>query len=165
MVFGRGKGTAGFTVRETKDAEGTQGLEAEFEVAAPRALLLDLLWDTKNFPELFPEVLEVHVLATEGERMSVEYAVDAVLKRVRYRLERTRDREAGVIAWRETGGDLKRVRGEWRMAEAAGGTHLTYRAFVAVGYFVPTSVVRDVAMRKVGEMVERVRRVAEARVS
>jgi len=85
-----------------------------------------------------------------------------VLKEVRYTLRRTLDRSSRSITWREIGGDLRRVRGSWRVESGPepGQSRVTYAAFVDVGRFVPTALVRDLAMRKVSEMAERIRRVA-----
>ena len=151
---------AGVRGTEVRDDEGTRGLEVRFDVDAPRDAVLDLLWDPAHFPELYPEIESVAILERDDRRMRAEYRVNAVVKRVRYELERTLDRESGTLRWRELGGDLRKVRGEWRVDARGSGSTLTYRAFVDVGYFVPTALVRDLAMAKLGEMVARVQRVA-----
>jgi carbon monoxide dehydrogenase subunit G len=151
----------GTAARDVTDEAGTKGLEAEFDVDVPPDALLEVLWAPANFARLFPDIKEARVVAGERDTLDIAYRVDAVVKELRYVLRRTRDRGARTIAWREIGGDLKRVRGGWRI-EPAGrdGSRVTYRAFVDVGWFVPVALVRDGAKRKLGEMVERVRRVA-----
>ena len=55
------------------------------------------------------------------------------------------------------------MRGGWRVVaseRAWSASRVTYTAFVDVGRFVPTALVRDGAKRKLAEMVQRVRRVA-----
>ena len=67
------------------------------------------------------------------------------------------------ILGRDFSGDLRRVRGAWRVEPSDDGSsssRVTYSAYVDVGRFVPTALVRDVAMRKMNEMVTRVRAVA-----
>jgi hypothetical protein len=56
------------------------------------------------------------------------------------------------------------VRGGWQLQDGAtpSTTRATYRAFVDPGRFIPTALVREVAKRKLGEMVTRVRTVAKA---
>ena len=147
-------------VREVVDEVGTKGLEATFEVDVPAEVLLDALWDVTQFPRLFPDVKHTRVLRRAEDELDVEHEIDAVLRRVRYVLRRTRDRARGRISWMELSGDLRRVRGGWQVTPTEKGCHVVYTAFVDVGRFVPTSVVRDLAMRKIDEMIARVSRVA-----
>jgi hypothetical protein len=151
-------------MRDVVDREGTKGLEAVFEVDVPPDELLCLLWAPIHFRRLFPDIEDVRVIKDGGETLEVAYRIDAVVRKVGYVLLRTRDQAARTITWREIGGDLRRVRGSWRIEPSAGpGTsEVTYQAFVDVGRFVPTALVRDAGKRKLGEMVERVRKVAVA---
>jgi carbon monoxide dehydrogenase subunit G len=148
--------------RDVTDEAGTKGLEAVFEIDVPPGALLDILWSPAHFGRLFPDIKEARVVAEEGSKLEVAYRVDAVVREVNYVLRRTLDRDAGTITWREIGGDLKRVRGSWRIAPAErdGASRVTYTAFVDIGRFVPTALVRDGAKRKLDEMIQRVRRVA-----
>jgi hypothetical protein len=150
------------STRDVTDPEGTKGLEAIFEVATLPDVLLELLWAPANFGRLFPDIKEARVVAGEGVTLDIAYRIDAVIREVSYVLRRTLDREARTILWREIGGDLRRVRGGWKLEPSAqtGATLITYTAFVDVGRFVPTALVRDGAKRKLGEMIARVRRVA-----
>lgn len=147
-------------VREVVDEVGTKGLEATFDVDVPEESLLDTLWDVALFPRLFPDLKHTRVLRREENALEVEHEIDAVIRRVRYVLRRTRDRARGVISWVELSGDLRRVRGGWRVTPTERGSHVVYTAFVDVGRFVPTSLVRDLALRKIDEMIARVSRVA-----
>jgi ribosome-associated toxin RatA of RatAB toxin-antitoxin module len=149
-------------VREVVDDVGTKGLEAAFDVEVAPDALLATLWSVAHFPKLFPDVKEARVLRDAGDVLDVEFRIDAVLAQLRYVLRRTLDRTTRTIAWREIGGDLRRVRGSWRVeaTDDVGRSRVTYSAFVDPGRFVPTRLVRDLALRKVDEMAERVRRVA-----
>lgn len=149
-------------VREVVDEVGTKGLEAAFEVEVAPDTLVATLWSVAHFPRLFPDVKESKVIRDAGDELDVAYRIDAVLKEVRYVLRRALDRATRTISWREIGGDLRRVRGSWRIEETgdAGRSRVIYSAFVDPGRFVPTRLVRDLAMRRVDEMAERVRRVA-----
>jgi carbon monoxide dehydrogenase subunit G len=148
--------------RDVTDDEGTKGLETIFEVDVPPDPLLAVLWAPANFGRLFPDVREVRVVADRGPILDVAYRVDALIREVSYVLRRTLDREARTISWREIGGDLRRVRGGWRVEPSArpGASRVTYRAFIDIGRFVPTSLVRESGKRKLAEMVSRVRRLA-----
>jgi carbon monoxide dehydrogenase subunit G len=149
--------------RDATDEAGTKGLEAIFRVDVPPDALLEVLWSTANFGRLFPDLKEVKVLAGAGDELDVSYRVNVVIKEIGYVLRRNCDRTARTITWREIGGDLKRVRGSWALEPMNDGrsSQATYRAFVEVGRFVPTGMVRDAAKKKLDEMIERVRRVAK----
>jgi ribosome-associated toxin RatA of RatAB toxin-antitoxin module len=150
------------SARDVTDDEGTKGLETVFEVDVLPDPLLEILWAPANFRRLFPDVKEVRVLADEGTTLDVAYRVDAMIREVSYTLRRTLDREARTIQWRELGGDLRRVRGGWRLEPSArpGASRVTYRAFIDIAKIVPTGLVRESAKRKLGEMVTRLRSVA-----
>ena len=154
------------SVRDVTDEVGTKGLEATFQVDVPPEALLELVWSPDNFPRLFPEVREARVLRSDGDSLEVEFRVHAVIKEIKYTTRRTLDRAKGTITWREISGDLKRVRGGWHIQAGPrpGTSRATYRAFVEVGRFVPTGLVREGAKRKLKEMVERVRAVAAGEV-
>jgi carbon monoxide dehydrogenase subunit G len=153
----------GTVVRDVTDEAGTKGLEAEFEVDVPPDALLDVLWSPEHFGRLFPDIKEARVIGGEGATLDVAYRIDAVVRELGYVLRRTLDRGARTITWREIGGDLRRVRGGWRIDPAGSdrASRVTYQAFVDVGWFVPAGLVRDGAKRKLGEMVTRVRAVAK----
>ncbi len=161
-------GGAGHAVTDVTDDEGTKGLQVTFDVGVPPAPLLEILWSPAHFGRLFPDIEEARVMRDAGTSLDVEYRVNAVVRKVRYVLRRTLDREARTITWREIDGDLRRVRGSWLVGAAdetdpgPARSRVTYSAFVDVGRFVPTALVRDGAKRKLGEMVERVSRVAVA---
>jgi carbon monoxide dehydrogenase subunit G len=146
--------------RDVTDSEGTKGLEAVFQVDVPPDDLLGILWAPANFTRLFPDIKEARVVSDGGATLDVAYRIDAVVRTLGYVLRRTLDRDARAITWREIGGDLRRVRGGWRIEPSGSGSRVTYAAFVDVGRFVPTALVRDGAKRKLGEMVQRVRSVA-----
>ena len=148
--------------RDVRDEEGTRGLEAVFRVEVPPDALLEVLWSPANFGRLFPDIKEARVIGGEGDSLDIQYRVDAVVREVSYVLRRSRDREERTITWREIGGDLRRVRGGWRIEPLDDGraSLVTYRAFVSVAMFVPTALVREGAKRKLAEMVARVRTLA-----
>jgi ribosome-associated toxin RatA of RatAB toxin-antitoxin module len=150
-------------VEQATDSAGTKGLRARFVVQADPGRLLALLWNTEHFPRLYPDIREVRVLR-DGSMphpwQEVAYRVNAVVKEVRYVLRRELDPTARTISWRELSGDLARVRGAWAVSPQGEASLLSYEAFVDIGWFVPTRLVRDGAMKKMTETAERIRRVA-----
>lgn len=163
----------GPVVSEERSTTGEQGIDdikglhATFVVAGAPDVVLQTLWDVEKFPEMFPDIEEMHVRAREESRIDVEFFVDAVVKKARYTLRREIQREARTIRWREVGeGDVRTIRGSWTVRQTADPEHslVLYASFVDVGVFVPTSLVRDLALKKVDELATRVRTaVARAR--
>lgn len=147
------------STEEGEGKAGIKGLRASFYVAAPRERVLQTLWDVDRFLEIFPDIQSLDVLARRKSGVDAKFTVDAVLAKVSYTLRRELDVEKGLISWHEIGGDLRAVRGSWRVekTEIEGVTKVTYASFVDVGRFVPEAMVRDLAIGKVTEMAERVR--------
>ncbi|RYG79221.1 hypothetical protein EON77_09465 [bacterium] len=152
------------SVREAVNADGIKGIEARFVVDVPPDALVEILWDIRNFGRLFPDIEKVEKVGGSGDSLELAYRINAVVKKFSYVVRRTVDRAARTITWREISGDFKAVRGGFRVEphEAPGKSRVTYGAFVEVGRFVPTSLVRDVAMRKMDEMIGNVKRAAVA---
>ncbi len=149
-------------LKKVKDEAGTRGLEGTFYIGVPPDTILEILFDPENFRALYPSVKSIEVLARTESSVDVAFCVDAVLKEVRYVIRRSVDRQTRTIEWHELSGDLKRVRGGWKVEPTDNPqvSKLTYSAFVAVSFFVPTHLVAVGAARKMDEMVGQVRRVA-----
>lgn len=142
------------------DVDDVKGLKAAFFVAAPPDQVLETLWDVKRFRQIFPDIKSLEVLAERGDSsVDAKFFVDAVFKDVSYTLRRDVDRKARVITWKSIGGDLKVVRGSWMVLPTSDPavSKVVYTSFVDIGSFVPTGMVRDVAMGKVNQMAARVR--------
>ncbi len=138
--------------------DGVNGLRATFDVSAPPDVVLETLWDVSRFRSIFPDIHSLDVLARRDAEVDARFTVDAVLATVSYTLRRHVDREHRVVSWKNIGGDLKTVRGSWTVRpDGKGGSAVAYESFVDVGTFVPTGLVRDIAMKKVNEMAGRVR--------
>ena len=139
---------------------GVKGLRATFRVAAPPDVVLSTLWDVHRFRSIFPDIKSLDVVGERTDEVDAKFTVDAVLSTVTYILRRDVDRQARVVAWKNIGGDLKLVRGAWSVSPVAGDdavSEVVYTSFVDVGTFVPTGMVRDIAMSKVEQMAMRVR--------
>lgn len=143
--------------------EGIRGAKATFVVKGDRDAVLATLWDVEAFPEIFPDIDSMKVLHKAKHRIDVRFEVDAVVTKAAYTLRRQLDEEKGVIRWREVGeGDVKHIRGSWSVEPLGEGySRVVYASYVDVGYFVPTSAVRDVAIKKIDELAERVRGAVE----
>lgn len=147
--------------------DGVKGLRAVFDVQGDADACIDTLWDVRRFRTIFPDVKSLAVLAPTPEKvptatqLEVKFVVDAVLQETSYTLRRTVDRGARKIEWQRIAGDVPTIRGSWSVTPVSlpdrTVARVTYTSFVDVGYFVPTGMVRDVAMGKVNEMAARVR--------
>ena len=135
-----------------------------------RCMLLD---PAGKFRSIFPDIKTLEVvsppatsladprLATATE-LDVKFFVDAVFKDATYTLRRRVDREKRSVTWHSIAGDVAVARGSWSVVAVPVGlgppvSRVTYTSFVDVGYFVPTGMIRDVALGKVAEMAKRVR--------
>ena len=146
------------STKAREDQAGIKGLKAHFLVNAPQKKVLETLWDVKRFRAIFPDIKKLEVSAATETKVVAAFYVDAVVKKLSYTLDRRFDRKGGVIYWRELAGDLKYVRGRWIVEKVSEKvSRVTYLSFVDVGTFVPTGMYRDLAMKKVNEMVGRVR--------
>jgi uncharacterized membrane protein len=154
-------------VQEVEASDGVKGLKASFQVDQPRDVVFALLDDLEAFPKIFPNIKEIKVLKTEGESREVYFKVDAVLAEAEYVLRRSsrRGEAKDSITWELVSGDPKVVRGSWTLIDGPtpGTTKLLYQSYVDVAAAVPTSVVRDLALRQVEDMADRIRTHAAAR--
>lgn len=139
-----------------------KGLRARFLVHAPRERVLATLWEIERFQEIFPDFRHVEVIGRGPNRVDARFVVEIPLATVTYDLRRELDLEGGHIRWQEIGGDLRAVRGAWRVEPTAHPdlVRVTYESYVDVGRFVPEALVRDLAIAKIGEVATRVRHAA-----
>ena len=151
--------TAAPVVEPLTAPDDTKGLRATFLVSAPPDLVLETLWDVKRFRQIFPDIEALEVLAERPGSVDARFTVDAVLAKVSYTLRRDVDRGARSVRWTAIDGDLKSVHGSWQVASTEDPlvSRVTYTSFVDVGYAVPSGLVRDTALKKVDQMVGRVR--------
>jgi hypothetical protein len=138
---------------------GFPGLRACFVVPATRERIWAALLDYQHFPEIFPDIDKIHVLDHDAQGATVEFWVDAVLRKYHYVLYRHYEKPGWRLTWRRLSGDLQRIEGSWEVRETPWrGVHLlVYESYVQVGGVIPTSLVRWGAMRKARAMGERLR--------
>lgn len=150
---------------EEVSKRGIKGVRACFELPHKPELIIDMMWDVDQFSKLFPDILELRLVASHENSQDVHYRVDAVYKEVKYTLRRIRnDRDNGSdIEWQMLNGDLRNIIGAWRITESGeSGCSVVYESYVDASVLVPTAMIRKVAKTKVREMVDRVRRAASA---
>jgi ribosome-associated toxin RatA of RatAB toxin-antitoxin module len=126
---------------------------ASADVAMSAQECFDALTDFERLPEWQRAIKEVTVLERDeqGRGSVVEYAVDAGVKTVRYRLRQTYD-EPWKLASEYLGGDFRDFCGEWRLRPRDGRcTHVELDLRIDPGRFVPgflRKAIREVVMRR-----------------
>lgn len=150
---------------EEVSKRGIKGVRACFDLPHTPELIIDMMWDVDKFSKLFPDILELRLVASHENSQDVHYRVDAVYKEIKYTLRRTKNqRDNGAdIEWQMLNGDLRNIIGAWRITQSGeSGCSVVYESYVDASVLVPTSMIRKVAKTKIREMVDRVRRAASA---
>lgn len=132
----------------------------EVEVPASPAACFGVLTDYEHMPEWQSRVVDCRVLARDDDGLAteVEYAIDAMLRSVRYRL-RHLYRPPGWIGSEYLGGDLKRFEGEYAFHERdAGTTRVEFRLSIDAGLRVPGPIARMLNETVMGRSLEDLRR-------
>ena len=117
------------------------------EIAASPEHCFDALTDFEHLPQWQRAVRSVQVLEHDGRGRGtiVEYAVDAGVKTVRYRLRQVYD-EPRRLASEYLGGDFRDFRGEWRFSPLpSGGTCAELDLCIDPGRLVPRTLRRAIA--------------------
>jgi coenzyme Q-binding protein COQ10 len=123
------------------------------EIAASPQRCFDALTDFERLPEWQGAVRSARVIErdAEGRGSVVEYAVDARVKTVRYRLRQVYDAPRRVSC-RYLGGDFRDFSGEWRFLALDGGrTRAELDLRIDPGRLVPRplrSAISDAVMRR-----------------
>lgn len=115
----------------------------DIEVAAAPADCFAVLTDYAHMPDWQSRVCECRVLETDerGRGSVVEYAIDAKLRVVRYRLRHTYD-EPTEIGSQYLGGDFREFAGDYHFAARNGATCVTFRLRIDPGFRIPGRVVQ-----------------------
>jgi ribosome-associated toxin RatA of RatAB toxin-antitoxin module len=106
------------TIRGERTVEIDAAVERVFAIAA----------DIDRAPEWQPSLVDVEVLARDGDRRatSVETESDAKVRTIRSRLSFVYE-EFTAITWDQETGDVKALRGWWRLEDLGSGrTRATY---------------------------------------
>ena len=102
--------------------------ERTVEIEAPVVRVFEIAADIERAPSWQQSLQDVEVLERDGERRatSVETESDAKVRTIRSRLRFVYE-EFTAITWDQVHGDVKALRGWWRLEDLGGGrTRATY---------------------------------------
>jgi polyketide cyclase/dehydrase/lipid transport protein len=135
----------------------------EIDIAALREDCFAVLTDYESMPEWQSNVKECRVLGSDdaGWACEVEYAIDAKLRTVRYRLRHLYD-EPGWVGSEYLGGDFRHFEGDYRLDATGAGTHVTFRLRIDPGLRVPGRVARMLNEAVMGRALEDLKERVEA---
>lgn len=152
-------------VKTVKHPDGFSGLRASFTVAAGRERIWAVLVDYANFPQFFPDIDKLRVLAQDQDGAQLEFWVNAIVAHYHCVLSRRYDAPGRRLTWTRIGGDFKRLEGSWEIRDTPrpGVSLLVYESYVDIGGMIPMALVRLEAMRKAREMGKRLQHWIEGR--
>jgi hypothetical protein len=97
-----------------------------------------------------------------GSHGKVAFALDMMIRTVRYTLEYTYDPPRGA-RWRLVEGDIKSVEGSYRFDPAGDGTEATCSQSVDIGFWIPGPIRRMAEAKALRDSVEEFRKAVETR--
>jgi ribosome-associated toxin RatA of RatAB toxin-antitoxin module len=121
-----------------------------------------VLTDYESMPEWQSTVCECRILSRDerGRGSIVEYAIDARLRVVRYRLRHHYD-EPGWIGSEYVDGDFREFGGDYRFARANSHTDVTFKLKIDPGFRVPGPVAKMLGQAVMGKSLQDVKRRVE----
>lgn len=129
-------------------------------INAPAERIFDIITDYEKYPEFLPEVKAVRVTGKGTPQTDVHYEVD-VMKRIKYTVRMKEERPRSVSWTFVTGEVMKDNKGSWTLEPQGDKTHVTYQLEMALGAFVPKSIVNALAETQLPKMLEAFKQRAE----
>jgi ribosome-associated toxin RatA of RatAB toxin-antitoxin module len=133
----------------------------------PPAQVYAVVTDYASYPRIIPEFTGAKVLREDGNLVRVEFRARVVVE-VRYVLDVVHDRERFTTSWTFVEGEVVSDSvGGWSLRAEGDGTHVTYRAGMAIKAPLPKFVINKVSNALMGtsipNMFRAVEREAQAR--
>jgi hypothetical protein len=134
----------------------------QVDIAAGREACFAVLTDYERLPRWQSRVSECRVLSRDdaGRGREVEYAIDAKLRTVRYRLRHSYDEPAWVGS-DYLGGDFRDFAGEYHFTSRDGGTRVTFHLRIDPGLRVPGRTAKLLNDAVMGRALEDLKREVE----
>lgn len=132
-------------------------------INAPVEKVFDTITNYERYAEFLPEVKEVRTSNRQGNEVELHYKLDLVVKTIRYSI-RAKEERPHRMSWSFIEGEvMKDNKGGWVLEpEGEGKTKATYTVEVAVGPFVPKSILNTLVDSSLPKMLEAFKKQAEA---
>ena len=118
--------------------------------------------DYEKYPEFLDEMESVRIIRSQGGVSDVEFTLN-VIKRVRYTLRLTESPTGDGLRWELVEGMFKSNSGGWALESLPDGrTGAVYDVEVAVGIFVPGSIVNRLVGKTLPATLKAFKRRAES---
>src|SRR5947209_20614641 len=130
----------------------------QVEVAAAPEDCFAVLTDYERMPQWQSRICECRVIERDeqGRGSVVEYAIDAKLRVVRYRLRHSYE-EPTTIGSEYLDGDFKQFAGDYSFAQRNGGTEVTFRLRIDPGFAVPGRIAKMLGQAVMGKSLQDVK--------
>lgn len=116
------------------------GAQQSIDVAVSAEQFFSVVTDYASYPEFLSDMESAELLRREGEHAEARFTLN-LIKRISYTLKLT-ERAPYEVRWSLGQGPFKRNDGSWLIEERpGGGIRATYNIEVAVGVFLPGSIV------------------------
>jgi len=153
-------------VVHVSEEQGTYRIDAEFCVAQPAAIVLDVLSDYEAIPRFMPDVKSSRIIERADGRVLVEQEAVARLmmfsKKIHLLLEITQTPNA--ISFRDRSRiSFSDYEGGWRVAEGAGSASIRYQVLARPAFDVPEFVLKRLLKRDATRMIDNLRAEMSAR--
>lgn len=115
-------------------------VQAETIVATDAALAWQVLTDYNHLADFVPDMRVSRVISAAGRPVQVEQKGDAGFLFFKFAVEVVLDIEETPprrLGFRAIRGNMRQMRGEWRIDNAAGGIRLVYAAELEPSFWVP----------------------------
>lgn len=134
------------------------------KAAAPIDSCFAVLTDFDDYPRWSSPVTSARVLERypDGMPKRVAFVLDMTIRTVRYTLEYTWTPPSGGT-WRMVEGDIAGIEGEYRFTRARGGSAVTCRQAIDLGFWLPGFLRSTFEQKALRDSVEEFRRAAEER--
>jgi len=150
----------GEIVTELTDGPGgRKDARAKVLIAATPEKVWAAITDFENYKEFMPLTTVSRVKKREGNDVWFYSELNLTLKTINYEIKLTLDKPAWKIDWTLVEGNIKANDGGWLLEPYGDGeTYAEYKAFVAVGFSVPSFIGNKITQGSLPQILGAVRK-------